>query len=158
MVHLHCKNKVPCSVLSLILVSGLSAPTGTILSDSSDYNYVGKNITDSDSDFLNRQSVKGARPKGIMKSNVLAVICPLTGSKETKGYLVLLTPQKAIKEEATLILDTILICYLLLLFGICHRIFAAVLAQCISSQAACTQRQRVRRWYFDQKACKIRRS
>lgn len=50
-----------------------------------------------------------------MKSNVLAVICPLTGSKETKGYLVLLTPQKAIKEEATLILDTILICYLLLL-------------------------------------------
>ena len=93
----------------------LVSPTGTILSDSSDYDYVGKNITDSDSDFLNRQSVKGARPKGIMKSNVLAVICPLTGSKETKGYLVLLTPQKAIKEEATLILDTILICYLLLL-------------------------------------------
>ena len=93
----------------------LVSPTGTILSDSSDYNYVGKNITDSDSDFLNRQSVKGARPKGIMKSNVLAVICPLTGSKETKGYLVLLTPQKNIKEEATLILDTILICYLLLL-------------------------------------------
>ena len=34
----------------------LVSPTGTILSDSSDYDYVGKNITDSDSDFLNRQS------------------------------------------------------------------------------------------------------
>ena len=62
----------------------LVSPTGTILSDSSDYDYVGKNITDSDSDFLNRLSVKGARPKGIMKSNVLAVICPLTGSKEPR--------------------------------------------------------------------------
>ena len=86
--------------------------SGKIIMDSST-DMVGTNIADKDSDFLNNQSTKGIRPKGIINEDMLSVIYPLTASKETRGYLVLMTSRDAIHEEAMNYIDMILLCYIL---------------------------------------------
>ncbi|MCH5267178.1 MAG: GHKL domain-containing protein [Lachnospiraceae bacterium] len=88
--------------------------SGKIITDSFS-ELTGKNIADKDPEFLSKQSTKGMRPKGIVKEDMLSVIYPLTVSKETRGYLVLMSPIADIRDEAMGYIDTILICYLLFL-------------------------------------------
>lgn len=89
--------------------------TGKILMDSRSAATVGINITETDADFLSNQTTKGKRPKNLIHEDTLSVIYPLVSSKETTGYLVILTSRDLIKEQATDYIDVIVICSLLLL-------------------------------------------
>lgn len=89
--------------------------SGRILADSEASTAVGKNITENDADFLSNQTTKGMRPKNLILDDTLSVIYPLVSSKETTGYLVILTSRDLIREQAADYIDTILICSLLLL-------------------------------------------
>lgn len=89
---------------------------GTILLDSNaEHDQTEKNIRKYDSSFLSDQFVTGKKPNGLVEESMLSVIYPLTNSLQTSGYLVLLSPLRTLEEQTTKVLDTIIICYIILL-------------------------------------------
>lgn len=93
----------------------LADSTGKIRIDTSSKGYTGKSIPEFDSDFLNNTFTTGVHPNGIVSEAKLSVVYPLTVSKETRGYLILLTPMELIQNQAKEYIDMLLTCYLLLL-------------------------------------------
>lgn len=90
--------------------------TGTILIDSdSAENQTGKNIRNYDQSFLNQQSISGRHPKQLIREPMLSVIYPITRSMQMNGYIILMAPIRAIEEQTTQILNTIIICYIITL-------------------------------------------
>lgn len=90
--------------------------TGTILIDSdSAENQTGKNIRNYDQSFLNQQSISGRHPKQLICEPMLSVIYPITRSMQMNGYIILMAPIRAIEEQTTQILNTIIICYIITL-------------------------------------------
>lgn len=94
----------------------LVSPSGTILMDSNvssslkDYN-----INNYDSSFLSNQSIMGKHPKGLIKESMITVIYPVTESLETSGYVVLMSPASGLEHKATNYIDSIVVCYFILL-------------------------------------------
>lgn len=98
-------------------------PTGTILMDSNIKNSVqGKNINRYDSSFLSKQGTVGTYPKGLLTKSVIAEIYPLTENLSTIGYIVMMTPADILSHKAAQYIDTILLCYFIVL-----GVFAAIL-------------------------------
>ena len=90
--------------------------TGNILMDSNLPNScVDKNINHYDSSFLSNQSIVGQYPKGLMKESMISVIYPITESLSTDGYIVLMSPSLGISDNATNYIDSMLVCWLIIL-------------------------------------------
>lgn len=89
---------------------------GTILIDSDTAeNHTGKNIRNYEKSFLNQQSISGRHPKQLIHKPMLSVIYPITRSMQMNGYIILMAPIRAIEEQTTQILNTIIICYIITL-------------------------------------------
>ena len=94
----------------------LASSDGMILIDSDMKNsQKGRNINRYDSDFLSNQTIVGRCPKGLLSESMITVIYPITESLETKGYVILMSPNSGMLDQATQYIDTILICFILLL-------------------------------------------
>ncbi len=94
----------------------LASSDGMILIDSDMKNsQKGRNINRYDSGFLSNQTIVGRCPKGLLSESMITVIYPITESLETKGYVILMSPNSGMLDQATQYIDTILICFILLL-------------------------------------------
>lgn len=90
--------------------------SGVILLDSNDiHNKEKENINYYDTSYLSNQSVIGNTPKGLIEGEHISVIYPLSVSMKTYGYIILLSPLERLNERTTNVIDTIIICYIILL-------------------------------------------
>lgn len=90
---------------------------GMILVDSSLTNSCENiNIKRYDMSFLSNQSLTGCYPENLMQESMVTVIHPLTKSLQTEGYIILMLPESNMKQNAASYIDTIVICYFILLF------------------------------------------
>lgn len=90
--------------------------SGTIIIDSdNEENLIGKNIQEYDKSFLNQQTTNGKHPKGLIQTPMLSVIYPIIRSTQMSGYIILMSPIQDIENQATQILNTIIICYIITL-------------------------------------------
>lgn len=94
----------------------LADANGSILIDSdTQKSRKGYNINRFDTSFLSNQTIIGRHPKDLVDESMITVIYPITESLDTSGYLVLMTPNAGMHDKATRYIDTILICFIILL-------------------------------------------
>lgn len=74
-----------------------------------------KNIKRYDASFLSNQSLTGCYPEGMMQESMITVIHPITKSLQTEGYIILMLPESNMEKNAASYIDTIVICYFILL-------------------------------------------
>lgn len=92
------------------------SPSGKILMDSNlPHSCADKNINQYDSSFLSNQSIVGRHPKGLMAESMISVIYPITESLSTSGYVVLMSPSAGMSSNVANYIDSILICWLIIL-------------------------------------------
>lgn len=90
--------------------------SGRILMDSNLPNSCAdKNVNQYDSSFLSNQSIVGRYPKGLIEESMISVIYPITESLSTSGYVVLMSPSSGISSNTASYIDSILICWLIIL-------------------------------------------
>lgn len=89
---------------------------GQILIDNnSESKTIGENIREYDKKFLANRSISGKYPQNLMETPMLSVIYPLTESYKITGYLVLMYPLDSLETQTQEVLDTIIICYIIVL-------------------------------------------
>lgn len=94
----------------------LTDANGQILMDNDRENSkTGYNILKYDDEFLSNRSISGKHPKKLMETPMLSVIYPLANYHEITGYLVLMYPLNSLEEQTEEVLDTIIICYIIVL-------------------------------------------
>lgn len=92
----------------------LVSPKGVILIDSSSGNNMGENVNSYDSSFLERKSVIGKRPNGLVAREMVSVITTISDNKGIYGYLVLMSPTYKIHAAVNAQVDSLVLCLLLI--------------------------------------------
>lgn len=94
----------------------LVSSSGSIIMDSNVSDSLeDKSINQYDPSFLSNQTIIGKNPKGLIEQDMITVIYPITESLETKGYVVLMSPANELDNNATNYIDSIVICFFIVL-------------------------------------------